>query len=156
MRRLMLVALGAVMIAAPLASGGTPEGCVAQHLEGSPFDRTCTYNASVPGNIVAAGVWTVEVWWSGRCNVGAPDWARASRDGDNQIAGGGSWEGSIAAGSCARATAERPGTIVVIGEVRPAAGGPPPNPVPSDVPTAVPSDVPTALPSDVPTALPSP
>lgn len=101
------------------------EGCVATW----SGDTSCEWTApdEGAGNIVARGVWTVKVWWDGDCHSGnEPDWIVSSDDGStgspgtgNNLPGGvgGTWEGSIAAGSCARAVVLFDGSVASIGRL---------------------------------------
>ena len=114
MKKLILAcAAVAILGVFPAAHAGV-QGCSVAGDSGS-----CDYVADQAGNIVAAGdSWTVEVWWGGTCGAdGTGDWIRSAAN-DHNNAGGvaGTWEGSMATGSCARASISSPG-IVAIGSV---------------------------------------
>lgn len=83
---------------------------------------TCTYTAARSGSILATGEWSVEVWWDGECQAGAPNWVRSSVADQNIEGVAAAWEGSVAAGSCVIATAGAPGSVLLVGNV---AGIPP-------------------------------
>lgn len=116
-----IVALAGLSVGS--ASADAPEGCVATRASGP-----CEYVATVPGNIVGAGNWRVEVWWSGNCGSGPANWVRESAPdtnfpeleiGDLEVRPPfATWAGSIGVGACARATAGAAGAVA-IGEVRP-------------------------------------
>lgn len=93
-----------------------PEGCVVSRVGTGSGEASCTYVAQRSGHILGIADWQVEVWWSGICGDSDPDWVRSSATGANNVGHvAGAWQGSIAAGSCARATTMTAGSLVAIG-----------------------------------------
>ncbi|MGH2831029.1 MAG: hypothetical protein ACRDJM_11150 [Actinomycetota bacterium] len=110
MRKILACAtLAAAALGVPGPATAVVEGCTVLP------NSVCEYAATAAGNIAAVGEWTVEVWWSGTCGADvAPDYTRSSAphaaypqsEGDNNLPGGvgGTWEGTVAPGACARVT----------------------------------------------------
>ncbi|MBI4729185.1 MAG: hypothetical protein HY775_06730 [Acidobacteria bacterium] len=79
-------------------------------------EASCAYSSTRPGDIAAFGDWRVEVLWSGSCESRTLDWVRSNSGGGNNVAGlAGTWEGSIAPESCAKATVLALGSAVIVG-----------------------------------------
>lgn len=150
MRKLLLCVLAALALG--LAAVPSPaevlDGCVAVPRS------TCEYVAQERGSIAAVGDWLVEVWWNGVCGSGEPNWIRGRFNGDNNLPGGqaGTWEGSIAPGSCARASAYGNSVVAIGTLIPPGKGEVPPLPEPPPVP---PPPAPPPIPPDLPSIPPS-
>lgn len=112
MKKILAFALLLGALALPLtARAAGNEGCIVA------ANASCEYVATTSGSIIGAGAWSVEVWWAGVCGVGSANWVRSSANGDNNLVDdvAGTWEGSVAAGSCVRATTAD--GVLIVGNV---------------------------------------